>query len=144
MAGGLPTAPPGSLHGAAGGFARRLISPRSYAQCGRAWLKRAFYDRWEITRIGSMWNGMSIFTDMSKSIASIMSQNRILDAVSGRANDKRYLAYLGIDGDLDGRIGREFAEHGEVIDGVRVANTERWGRRQRGARLSGGPLKRGG
>lgn len=78
------------------------------------------------TRIGSTWNGMSIFTDMSKSIASIMSQNRILDAVSGRVSDKRYLAFLGIDGDLAGRIGREFAEHGEVIDGVRVANTERW------------------
>lgn len=79
------------------------------------------------TRIGSKWNGMSLFTDMSKSIASIMSQNRILDAVSGRVSDKRYLAYLGIDGDLAGRLAREFAEHGEVIDGVRVANTERWG-----------------
>lgn len=78
------------------------------------------------TRIGSKWNGMSLFTDMSKSIASIMSQNRILDAVAGRKADARFLAYLGIDGDMAGRIGREFAEHGEVIDGVRVANTERW------------------
>ena len=78
------------------------------------------------TRIGSKWNGMSLFTDMSKSIASIMSQNRILDAVAGRADDARFLAYLGIDGDTAGRIGREFAEHGEIVDGVRVANTERW------------------
>ncbi|MEI5687241.1 hypothetical protein [Sphingomonas kyungheensis] len=78
------------------------------------------------TRIGSTWNGMSLFTDMSKSIASIMSQNRILDAVAGRAEDGRFLAYLGIDGDMARRVGREFAEHGQVIEGVRVANTERW------------------
>ena len=68
---------------------------------------------------------MSIFTDASKAIASIISQNRILQAAAGQADDTRFLAYLGIDADMAGRIGREFAEHGETLDGVRVANTER-------------------
>lgn len=79
------------------------------------------------TRIGSKWNGMSIFTDASKAIASIMSQNRILEGVAGHADDTRFLAYLGIDRDMAAAIGREFAEHGETVDGVRVANTEKWG-----------------
>lgn len=78
------------------------------------------------TRAASVWNGMSLFTDMSKVIASIMSQNRILEAAAGQASDVRFLAYLGIDGDIAGRIGKEFAAHGETIDGVRVANTGKW------------------
>lgn len=78
------------------------------------------------TRAASVWNGMSLFTDMSKAIASIMSQNRILEAAAGQARDVRFLAYLGIDGDMAGRIGKEFSAHGETIDGVRVANTGKW------------------
>lgn len=78
------------------------------------------------TRVASTWNGMSLFTDMSKAIASIMSQNRILEAAAGQASEARFLAYLGIDGDMAGRIGKEFAAHGETIDGVRVANTGQW------------------
>lgn len=78
------------------------------------------------TRVASVWNGLSLFTDMSKAIASIMSQNRILEAAAGQASDARFLAYLGIDGDMAARIGNEFAAHGETIDGVRVANSGQW------------------
>lgn len=78
------------------------------------------------TRIGSKWNGMSIFIDASKAIAPIMSQNGILEGVAAHADDARFLAYLGIDLDMAAAIGREFAEHGETVDGVRVANTQKW------------------
>lgn len=74
------------------------------------------------SKIASKWNGIQHWTDGVKSITSILSQNRILD---GKA-DKRMLAFLGIDEDMSRRIGAEFTTHGEVLDGVHVANTESW------------------
>lgn len=74
------------------------------------------------SKIASRWNGIQHWTDGIKSLTSIMSQNRILN---GEA-DARTLAFLGIDGDMASRINAQFAEHGEVMDGVHVAGTERW------------------
>jgi hypothetical protein len=76
-------------------------------------------------RVGSKWNGLVYWTDAMKSISSVLSQNRILEgAVKGK--DQRLLAYLGIDSDMAARVSRQFGEHGEVLDGVHVANTEAW------------------
>ena len=77
------------------------------------------------TRVASKLNGISLFTDISKSIASVMSQNRILEGVAG-AGDRRFLAYLGIDGDMTSRIAKQFAEHGHTDSTVRIANTQGW------------------
>lgn len=75
-----------------------------------------------MSAFGAKWTGLNLWTDSMKAITAIMSQNRILD---GSAN-ARTLAFLGIDGDTAKSIRAEFATHGEVMDGVHVANTERW------------------
>jgi hypothetical protein len=74
------------------------------------------------TRFASKWTGMPIWNDSMKAISSILSQNRIL---SGEA-DKRTLAFLGIDPATSDAIRAQFKAHGQVLDGVHVANTERW------------------
>lgn len=83
-----------------------------------------------MTNFGSKWNGIRIWTDAMKSIASVMTQNRVLlnvaDFTKIKASEKAYLAYLGIDESMAGRIAARFAKHGETIDGVRVANTDEW------------------
>lgn len=83
-----------------------------------------------LTNIASKWNGIRLLTDMQKSIASVMTQNRILRG-SGlykevAEKERAYLAYLGIDESMAGRIAQQFAEHGETVEKVRVANTEKW------------------
>jgi hypothetical protein len=75
-----------------------------------------------MSRFASKWTGMGIWNDSWKAISSILSQNRIL---SGEA-DARTLAFLGIDPDMAKAIRAEFKAHGEVMDGVHVANTEHW------------------
>lgn len=79
------------------------------------------------SRIGSKWNGLVYWTDGMKAISSVLSQNRIVEAaLSGGAKDTRLLAYLGIDGDMAQRVARQFTEHGDDLDGVKVANTQSW------------------
>lgn len=84
-----------------------------------------------MTNVGSKWNGIRLLTDMQKAISSVMTQNRILEGVSSSyaklpAKERAYLAYLGIDESMAGRIAKQFEEHGETVDKVRVANQERW------------------
>jgi hypothetical protein len=83
-----------------------------------------------MTNVASKWNGIRLLTDMQKSIASVMTQNRLLRGASmfQEVSDKEraYLAYLGIDQSMAERIAKQFAEHGETIDKVRVANQEKW------------------
>ena len=83
-----------------------------------------------MTNVASKWNGIRLLTDMQKSIASVMSQNRLLEGASrfaeAPAKEKAYLAYMGIDQSMAERIATQFAEHGETVDKVRVANTEKW------------------
>jgi hypothetical protein len=83
-----------------------------------------------MTNVASTWNGIRLWTDGVKMLASTMIQNKILDNVarfgSIGAKDKRYLAFLGIDESMADRIAKQFAEHGEDINGVRVAHTAEW------------------
>lgn len=80
-----------------------------------------------MTNVASSWNGIRLWTDGVKMLASTMIQNKILRGAADFANaDKRYLAFLGIDESMAGRIAKQFAEHGEVIDGVHVAGTVKW------------------
>jgi hypothetical protein len=83
-----------------------------------------------MTNVASKWNGIRLLTDMQKSIASVMTQNRLLEASTRfpevSARDSRYLAYLGIDQSMAERIAKQFAEHGETVEKVHVANTEKW------------------
>jgi hypothetical protein len=78
------------------------------------------------TRVGSKWNGLVFWTDGMKSISSILSQNRIVAGALGKGDDTRFLAYLGIDKDMSGRIAEQFKTHGETMDSIHVANTQDW------------------
>lgn len=83
-----------------------------------------------MTNVASRWNGIRMLTDMQKSIASVMTQDRVLRNVEAYAkakpDEKRYLAFVGIDEGMAERIAKQFAEHGETVEGVRVAKTEKW------------------
>lgn len=83
-----------------------------------------------MTNVASKWNGIRLLTDMQKSIAAVMTQNRLLKGASSYAElapkEKAYLAYLGIDQSMAERIGKQFADHGETVDKIAVANQEKW------------------
>jgi len=87
------------------------------------------------TGLASRWNLINLFTDAQQTIASTMSQHRVLEAALGNAgrdgsfvkgDGVRLLRMLGIDEQAQGDIARLFGKYGETIDGIRVANTERW------------------
>jgi len=75
-----------------------------------------------LSRIGGTWSGIRLWNDAMQGITAMMTQNQIL----GRTFGARKLAFLGIDEDMARRISSEFKTHGETLDGVRVANTEKW------------------
>ena len=78
-----------------------------------------------MSRVATKWNGLALFTDFSKSLASVTTQNRLIEAVSG-GKEQRWLRWAGIDGYMEGRIKEQLATHGRTIDGVRVAETTKW------------------
>jgi hypothetical protein len=74
--------------------------------------------------------------DFQKGLASVVIQNRILrNAEKAASNgfdslprrEKGYMAFLGLNEARTEELGKLFAAHGETVDGVHVANTERWG-----------------
>lgn len=80
--------------------------------------------------------GLLHWNDFQKGIASVMTQNRILQnaeiaASNGfdalPASEKAYMGFLGIGQGKAEDLGKLFAAHGETLDGVRVANTNLWG-----------------
>jgi hypothetical protein len=75
-----------------------------------------------LSRVGGKWSGLNLWNDTMQSITSVMTQNNILGGRFGT----RQLAYLGIDGDMAIRVKAQYATHGEMLDGVHVANTEAW------------------
>jgi hypothetical protein len=84
----------------------------------------------KMTDTASKWNGIRLWTDGMKSFAAVLTQNRILKGVENfgqvKPSERAYLAFLGIDESMAGRIQKQFAAHGENLEGVRVAHTEDW------------------
>lgn len=89
------------------------------------------------TAVASRWNFINVFTDAQQAIASTLSQHRILETIIGNAGKdgsfvgkaaegERLLRMLGIDADAQSDIAKFFAAHGQTVDGIRVANTEKW------------------
>jgi hypothetical protein len=74
--------------------------------------------------------GMPLWNDFMKSFSSVITQNRILDNVGKwgglKDSERSYMLYLGLDQSMSERIAAQFTAHGEMIDNVRVANTEDW------------------
>lgn len=83
-----------------------------------------------MTNIASKWNGIRLLTDMQKSIAAVMTQNRIIvnagKFASIKDSERAYMAHLGINQGMAERIAKQFETHGEIVDGVKVANSEAW------------------
>ena len=118
----------------AGTVAERILNTRmaTMAEITDPYSMRSPLERWmdNAARYFSIANGSVFWNDFAKSFASTITQNRILDDV-GRMDaindrERAYLAFLGIDRGMADRIARQFAEHGETVDGVRIAGTEDW------------------
>lgn len=74
--------------------------------------------------------GLGWWNDTLKSVASIMTQNRMMrNALDWHGSDKAeraYMAYLGIDEDMAQRIAAQFRKHGLEEDGIYGANVSAW------------------
>jgi hypothetical protein len=115
----------------AGQVVERVLQHRmmSLGEIGDPYRSGTAVEKWltNASRLASKWNGLVYWTDGMKAISSVLSQNRIVEAaLSAGEKDTRLLAYLGIDGDMSRRIATQFSEHGDTLDGVRVANTQAW------------------
>lgn len=73
--------------------------------------------------------GLGYWNDGMKSVASLLTQNRVLRNIDFSKIDKPeqdYMAFLGIEGDMAQRIGAEFKKHGAKEGKVSIAHTENW------------------
>jgi len=79
---------------------------------------------------------MNRWNDLMKSVASAVTQTRIIEGVEALAKGKitpkerEYLAFLGIDANMARQIAAQFKEYGEVVDGLPIANTAKWDMRE--------------
>lgn len=74
--------------------------------------------------------GLSMWNDTMKTIASVMTQNRMmknaLDWHGAGKREQAYMAYLGIDEAMADRIAKEFRTHGVEEKGIYGANFSEW------------------
>ncbi len=118
----------------AGNITERVLAHRlaTLAEIGDFYTSRGPVEKFmaNLTEIASTWNGVRIWTDSMRMIAAVATENRLLDAAvnftgTTKAN-RRYLAWAGINEADAAGIAAKFDEFGETVDGVRVANTEKW------------------
>jgi hypothetical protein len=118
----------------AGNVAERVLAHRmaTLAEISDVYTSRGPVEKFleNMANVASNWNGIRLWTDSMKQIASTVTQNRILQAtgnfLKASKEDRRYLAFLGIDESMAGRIAEQFSRHGETIGNVRAANTTEW------------------
>jgi hypothetical protein len=89
---------------------------------------------WMTTRMG-LANLMTPWNASLKQFSAIIAQSRMLKAIIDPASRTRpeseWLAMLGIDDEMAGRIAKQFARHGETqVGGVMWANTDAWANRE--------------
>lgn len=112
----------------AGQVVEKVLQHRiaSYAEMGDPYAHGSAIERLldQGTKVASRWNGLTLWTDMMKAASSILSQNRIIDALKS-GKDDRMLAFLGMDASMRSRVS-EMLQHAENKEGVWVANTEKW------------------
>ena len=74
--------------------------------------------------------GLAYWNDMMKTMASVMTQNRMmrnaLDWQGAGQTERAYMAMLGIDEDMAQRIAAQFRKHGMEEDGIYGANVGAW------------------
>ena len=77
------------------------------------------------SRLATKWNGMALWQDVNEGISAVLTQNRLLKGVTS-GKDGKWLAYLGLDANLQSRIAKQFAAYGDKMDGAFIANTQKW------------------
>lgn len=83
----------------------------------------------KLTRVGSRLNGSRILQDFAETVGSTMTQTHVLRTISdpaARAANIEYLTHLGITPSYAERMAAQFAKYGEDLDGVLIANTQKW------------------
>lgn len=75
--------------------------------------------------VATKFNGIAMFQDFNDFMAGSLAQNRILSAGAPDVAP-RELANLGLDASMLGRINKMFKEHGETVDNLKIANTDKW------------------
>lgn len=92
------------------------------------------YERYlsNATNLFTKATGLSWLNDTTKTIASVMTQNRILrnamDWDKAGKREQAYMAYLGIDKATARDIAEQFRLHGVEENGIRGANLSEWGK----------------
>lgn len=90
------------------------------------------YDRFlsNASNIFSKATGLGYWNDGMKTIASVMTQNRMaknaLDWKSASKSEKAYMAFLGIDETMAGRIADQIKAHGVQENNIWGANVSKW------------------
>lgn len=88
------------------------------------------------SNVASRWNMLSAAIDAQQTIASTISQHRIIQAIMGRATEpgsfvpasqgERLIRMLGIDRETQAHIADLLRAHGERVDGLMIPHTEAW------------------
>lgn len=89
-----------------------------------------------MTNVFSRMTLINEFTDFNKSVASVLTQNRILRNARQAASrgftslskaEQAYMGFVGLGKGYAEDLGKVFAQHGEEIDTVLVAHSDEWG-----------------
>lgn len=100
---------------------------QTLAEIGDPYAMGSPLERWikNATNVGSRYTGLSLLTDMNKSVTATLTQNRMLRALQG-GEDDRYLSYLGMDANMRSRVAAQAKQFATKDHGIHIANTERW------------------
>ena len=124
----------------AGAVAEKVLASRlaTLAEIADPYSMRSPFERFlDNSAAGfSRMTGILHWNDFQKTVAAVLTQNRILENADKAARsgfdslpkkEQAYMGFLGLGRDRAEQIGKLFATHGEIADGVRVANTDAWG-----------------
>ena len=78
-----------------------------------------------LASVASKWNGLALFTQWGQKFAGVMTMNELVKH-AGTGNKTEWFRFLNINAGQEARIAKYWKQYGEVVDGVRVPNTERW------------------
>lgn len=121
-----------------GAITERVLGTRALtlAELNDPFARGSAFERFLHNSVGPTFSKLTlanIWNDFWKTVGNMVTQTRVLESVEAIAKggklskkEREYLAFLGIDGDAVKRIAQQYAEHGEVVDGLPVANTDRW------------------
>lgn len=119
-----------------GAVAEKVLESRlaSLADLNNPYAHGSRFERFlsNTTNAFSKATGLSWWNDTMKSMASVMTQNRILknalvkDFSKLPERERAYMAYLGIDERMADRIAGQFEKHGIEEEGIYGANVSKW------------------